>query len=359
MTRVVAFLLPQFHPIPENDRWWGEGFTEWTNVRRARPLFPGHHQPQRPADLGYYDLRDEAVRARLAGLAASYGIAAFCWYHYWFDGQRLLEAPFDAVLASGRPDLPFCMCWANEPWSRRWDGSDEEVLQPQRYSAEDDEVHITALLPALTDARALKVEGRPVFLVYRAEQLPHAAGTAGRWRAAARRAGLPGLHLVAVEASAAHPVDPRAIGFDATVRFQPDWRVLDRTERLSVGPPSTRVYSYPEVWPALAEAPAVGWRRYPAVCTQWDNTARRGADATVLHGSTPRHYERWLDTALAQVAGDEPDHRLVFVNGWNEWGEGCHLEPDRRFGHAYLRATRRALRRASLPSPGELSAVAQ
>jgi lipopolysaccharide biosynthesis protein len=345
--RLVAFLLPQFHPIPENDRWWGEGFTEWTNVRRARPMFAGHHQPRVPADLGYYDLREPAVRARLAGLAGRYGVAAFCWYHYWFDGRRLLEAPFDAVLASGEPDLPFCLCWANEPWSRRWDGSDDDVLQPQRYSAEDDEAHIAALLPALTDRRALTVDGRPMFLVYRAEDLPDAAGTARRWRAAARGAGLPGLHLVAVEASAAEPVDPRPLGFDATVRFQPDWRVLDRAEQLAVGPPATRVYSYPSVWEALADAPAVPWRRYPAVCAQWDNTARRGPQATVLHGSTPAAYERWLEASLRQVMGGRPEDRLVFVNGWNEWGEGCHLEPDRRFGHAYLRATRRALRRAA------------
>jgi hypothetical protein len=154
---------------------------------------------------------------------------------------------------------------------------------------------------------------------------------------------------VAVEASAEQPVDPRPLGFDATVRFQPDWRVLDRAQRLAVGPPSARVYDYADVWRDMAAAPPVPWRRYPAVCPQWDNTARRGEHATVLHGSTPELYQQWLQTALRQVMDDDPEHQLVFVNGWNEWGEGCHLEPDRRFGHAYLRATRRALRRTRAP----------
>lgn len=342
--RLVAFLLPQFHPIPENDRWWGEGFTDWSNVRRARPLFAGHFQPHVPAELGYYDLRDGHVRERLAALAVDHGITAFCWYHYWFHGRRLLESPFEAVLESGEPSMPFCLCWANEPWSRRWDGSDEDVLQPQRYSSVDDEAHIAALLPALADRRALTVEGRPVLLVYRAEQLPHPARTAQRWRRAACRAGLGGLHLVAVEASAAEPVDPRRLGFDATVGFQPDWRRLEQVDRLATGPPTTRVYAYEDARRQLSSAPDVPWRRYPAVCARWDNTARRGEQATVLHGATPSAYEAWLGASIRQVMGDEPDHRLVFVNAWNEWGEGCHLEPDRRFGHAYLRATRRAVR---------------
>ncbi|MFM7244803.1 MAG: glycoside hydrolase family 99-like domain-containing protein, partial [Planctomycetaceae bacterium] len=197
--RLISFYLPQFHPIPENDAWWGTGFTEWRNVGKALPLFPGHHQPQLPADLGFYDLRLAETRQAQADLARCHGIHGFCYYHYWFQGKRLLERPFEEVLASGTPDIPFCLCWANEPWSRRWDGSAAEILQPQQYSPDDDLAHIRWLLGPLSDPRAIRVDGRPMFLVYRADQLPDAARTIDCWRREAERAGLPGLHLVAVE----------------------------------------------------------------------------------------------------------------------------------------------------------------
>lgn len=347
--RAFAFVLPQFHAIPENDEWWGEGFTEWTNVRPARPLFPGHYQPHVPRDLGYYDLRKAATRKRMAVLASHYGLEGFCYYHYWFHGEQLLEAPFEAVLRSGDPDLPFCLCWANEAWTRRWDGSDDDILQPQRYSEQDDIDHITALLPALTDRRAISIDGCPIFLVYRTSQLPDAARTAQLWRQAATGGGLPGLHLVAVETD--EPIDPRPIGFDASLRFQPDWRALDEVPLLPIGPPTARVYDYKSLCQAVQQAPDVPWTRYPAVCPGWDNTPRRRSGATVLHRSTPRKYERWLSRTLEELKSETPERRLLFINGWNEWGEGCHLEPDRRYGHAYLRATRRVLTRASSPDP--------
>jgi O-antigen biosynthesis protein len=339
--RAIAFLLPQFHPVPENDGWWGDGFTEWTNVRPARPLFAGHYQPHVPAELGYYDLREPAVRQRMAALAARYGIYGFCYYHYWFSGRRLLEEPFASVAASGQPHFPFCLCWANEPWSRRWDGSNDDVLQPQTYSEADDAEHIEALLPALTDPRAIRVDGRPLFLVYRPGDLPDPVATTRTWRAAIRAQGLSDLYLVAVESDGA--IDPRPIGFDASVRFQPDWRVLEDAPRLEVGPPSARVYEYRDVWPVLAEVPEVPWTRFPAVCPGWDNTPRRREGATMLHRANPRAYEHWLRVAIDDVRPRTPDERIVFINAWNEWGEGCHLEPDRRHGHAFLRATRRAL----------------
>lgn len=341
--RLIAFYLPQFHPIPENDAWWGEGFTDWSNVRRARPLFAGHRQPHLPGELGHYDLREPAVRLAQAELARAHGIDGFCYYHYWFGGRRLLKRPFDEVLASGQPEFPFCLCWANEPWSRRWDGGDGEVLQPQAYSRADDRAHIEWLLPALADPRAIRVDGRPVFLVYRARDLPDPARTAETWREAAARAGLPGLHLVAVETARDGGWDATQLGFDAKLHFAPQFRLLRPLERLHpTGAPATlRVYDYQQVWPALASPPLVDYRRYETVCPGWDNTARAGERGLVLHGSTPAAYETWLQLAVSRARERDPQHRLVFINAWNEWAEGCHLEPDAEHGRAYLEATRR------------------
>src|SRR5215471_1865027 len=223
--RIIAFYLPQFHPIPENDRWWGQGFTEWTNVAKARPLFRGHHQPHLPADLGFYDLRVPEVRQEQADMARQYGISGFCYYHYWFHGRRLLSRPFDEVLASGRPNFPFCLCWANENWTRSWDGTDREVLLPQRHSPEDDRAHIEYLLQAFQDMRYVRIDGRPLFLVYRTELLPDPARTAEIWRQRAHVAGIGDLYLARVE-SFVSDTDPRAIGFDAAIEFAPDWRNL-------------------------------------------------------------------------------------------------------------------------------------
>src|SRR6266446_2869134 len=197
--RVIAFYLPQFHPIPENDAWWGKGFTEWTNVTKARPLFRGHYQPHLPADLGFYDLRVAESREAQADLARQYGITGFCYYHYWFAGKRLLHRPFDEVLTSGRPDFPFCLCWANENWTRVWDGGGSEVLMEQTYSEQDDRAHIQALMPAFADTRYFRIDGRPLFLVYRTELLPEPARTADIWRSEVSKAGLGDLYLARVE----------------------------------------------------------------------------------------------------------------------------------------------------------------
>jgi len=341
--KLIAFYLPQFHPIPGNDTWWGKGFTEWRNVGKATPLFPGHHQPQLPADLGFYDLRLPETRAAQADLARRFGIHGFCYYHYWFKGKRLLERPFAEVLASGTPDLPFCLCWANEPWSRRWDGSDTEILQPQHYSAEDDLAHIRWLLGPLSDPRAIRVDGSPTFLVYRADQLPDAARTTDCWRREAERAGLPGLHLVAVETGWDAGWDATQSGFDAKVLFQPQFSQLASVPRLDQGPSKTRVFDYDAAWPVLAAPAPASYLRYDTVCPGWDHTARRGEDAWVLHHNTPESYERWLTLAVRRAMQRPRDERLVFVNAWNEWAEGAHLEPDRRHGRAFLEATLRAV----------------
>jgi glycosyltransferase involved in cell wall biosynthesis len=338
VTRILAFYLPQFHPIPENDRWWGAGFTEWRNVVKGRPLFEGHEQPLLPSELGYYDLRVPEVRAAQADLARQGGIDGFCYYHYWFNGTRLLHRPLDEILETGRPDFPFCLCWANENWTRAWDGLDRDVLIAQRYSGEDDRRHLQWLARPLSDPRYIRVDDKALLLVYRVSQLPSPASTAMTWRDEAHRLGLGDLFLVSVESLRHDRVDPTRIGFDATVEFQPDW--LDLGEPLFTVDPGNEVYSYETlVKRALAKRPA-GYRQFPCVTPGWDNTSRRRQHARIFTGSSPDLYERWLRGALerAHRSSREP---LVFVNAWNEWAEGACLEPSERWGRQYLEATRR------------------
>src|ERR1019366_6300153 len=247
--RAIAFYLPQFHPIPENDAWWGNGFTEWTNVTMARPLFKGHYQPHLPADLGFYDLRLPEAREAQAALAREYGIHGFCYYHYWFNGQRLLERPFNEVLASGKPDFPFCLCWANENWTRRWDGEEQEILQAQNYGDEDDLNHIRWLAAAFRDPRYIRVQNRPLFLVYRLSLLPNPARTVELWRDEARRIGVGELFLCNVESFCNEHGMVAKAGLDAAVEFAPDWSTLVPvqeanwlTRKLMVRPRLRRVF---------------------------------------------------------------------------------------------------------------------
>jgi glycosyltransferase involved in cell wall biosynthesis len=345
--RLIAFYLPQFHRIPENDAWWGEGFTEWTNVATANPLFEGHYQPHIPADLGFYDLRLPETRQAQAELAQRYGITGFCYYHYWFGGKQLLERPFDEVLASGEPNFPFCLCWANEPWSRRWHGRNEDVLQPQTYSDEDDVAHIRWLIPALADPRSLCIDGRPIFIVYQGRDLPDPARTVETWRNEVAHAGLRDPYLMTVETGWDEGWDATQVGFDSKVMFRPQFTILRGAPRLAIGShDGLEVRDYQTAWPILAEPEDVPYTHYETVCPSWDNSPRTNSRAVVLHNSTPDAYERWLTEVLARAAAREEDHRVVFINAWNEWGEGCHLEPDQRFGHGYLEATRDALEQA-------------
>ena len=347
--RLIAFYLPQFHPIPENDAWWGKGFTEWRKVAQAEPQFPGHYQPHVPADLGFYDLRLAETRERQAALARAAGIHGFCYYHYWFNGKQLLQRPFDEVLASGEPDFPFALCWANDPWSRRWDGRTDDLLQPQTYSADDDLAHIRWLLPALRDPRAITVDGKPMFLVYRGADLPDPARTCETWRREVEQAGLPGVHLVAVETAWDLGWDATQVGFDAKVLFQPQFgwlmtHVAKEHGQVAVpGKDELQVYNYDVVRAAVADLEPVDYRRYETVFPGWDNTPRVGERAVVIHNSTPSGYADWLRDAVYRASVEETDHRIVFLNAWNEWAEGCHLEPDVRSGHAFLEATHRTV----------------
>jgi len=365
----LAFYLPQYHPVPENDQWWGRGFTEWRNVVQAKPLFPGHYQPHLPSDLGFYDLRLPETRQAQADMARSHGVTGFCYYHYWFAGRQLLGRPFEEVLASGQPNFPFCLCWANENWTRAWDGAASEVLLAQRHSPEDDLVHIEHLLPAFQDGRYLRIDGKPLFLVYRTELLPEPARTAEIWRERAQASGIGDLYLARVE-SFVTDTDPLSIGFDAAVEFAPDWRVLPprmlyrerwdllariqhrlcRLGLLSEAYLEHRVYSYESLTQRMLEKFRPPYKRFRCVTPSFDNSARRARNATIFHGSTPALYERWLRGAIEDTQDTfEGDERIVFVNAWNEWAEGNHLEPDQRWGRAYLDATARA---RSLLHPG-------
>ena len=364
--RLIAFYLPQYHPIPENDHWWGKGFTEWTNVTKAKPLFRGHYQPHLPADLGFYDLRVPEVREAQAALAREYEIYGFCYHHYWFHGNRLLHRPFAEVLASGRPDFPFCLCWANENWTRVWDGREREVLITQAHSHDDDVAHIRALIPAFQDRRYIRIHGKPLFLVYRTDRLPDARRTAAIWRDEAARAGIGDLFLVAVE-SHVGDIEPTAAGVDGTVEFSPNWAVpgvplfrgrkryelLRKIGVISQAYHEHSVFDYQVMADQMLGKPQPVHKRFLCVMPSWDNTPRRATNAYILHGSTPQGYESWLRTAVRRtVERFSGDERIVFINAWNEWGEGCHLEPDQRWGHAYLEATRRALQTDLAPDGG-------
>lgn len=349
--KTVAFFLPQFHPIPTNDAAWGTGFTEWHNVVRARPRFPGHVQPVLPGQLGFYDLRLEDTRLAQIDLARGHRVDAFCWYHYWFDGTRLLHEPFDRMRANVDEDLPFLLCWANEAWTRNWSGRSGEVIVHQRYSADDDRRHGRWLAEVFADPRYVTVDGRPVFLVYQPLDLPDAQRTSDAFREEIVRAGVTEPLLLAVNSFRTRIADPRRLGFDGVVDQQPDlnvvrpgWRPAVRRVAGGLG----LVERFPEVtrarYDVVAREALRRTRRHgsdlvcPTVCPGWDNTPRRARGAVVLDGATPEKYERWLSETL-----DTTGAPLVFVNAWNEWAEGAHLEPDAVHGDAYLHAHLRAV----------------
>lgn len=333
--RLLAFYLPQFYPIRENDRWWGKGFTEWRNVAAARPLFAGHYQPHLPAHLGFYDLRLPEVRQTQADLARTHGIEGFCYWHYWFHGKRLLERPFDEVLASGQPDFPFCLSWANETWSRRWHGTGaaNEVLQEQTYSPTDDLNHIRWLIRVFADPRYITVHGRPLFFVYRASDLPDPHRTTDTFRTECARHRVAEPFLVAINSHADR--DYRELGFDRTLEFEPQLGLLP-------GPtePGLKIYDY-----GLARRRMANRTRkfpvYPCVFVSWDNTPRRGDNGIVFINATPEAFEAGLRQAVDSVSRLKYQDRIVLINAWNEWAEGNHLEPDLRFGLQYLEAVQR------------------
>jgi len=353
--RPIAFYLPQFHAIPENDQWWGKGFTEWTNVRRAEPIFDGHYQPHVPhPNLGYYDLGDVEVMRKQAEMAKRFGIYGFCFYYYHFkDGKRLLEKPLDHWLAHPEIDLPFCYCWANENWTRAWDGGDKEILMRQDYDMENMERLLHDMIPAFKDPRYIRTDGKPMLLVYRAELIPEMAKVAAAWRRIARENGFQDLHLVHIQNLSRE--SPKRFGMDAASEFAcfhtaPLIVNTARPIELDSFKGTKRPVRYKAVRDYHLHLPAeADYPRYKCVCPGWDNTPRRGLNATLIVDGEPVQFGAFLDEAFSATLADERLRKegFVFVNAWNEWGEGAHLEPDVRYGYSNLEQVAAAIKRFS------------
>ncbi len=343
--QVLAFYLPQFHALPENDAWHGRGFTEWTVVAKSKPLFAGHRQPNLPGELGFYDLRVPETRYLQARLAREHGISGFLYYHYWFSGRRMLGRPFQEVLDSGEPDFPFALCWANESWYRRWQGSTDEMLLEQVFSEEDDLAHIRWLIEAFKDPRYIRVNGRPLLAVYRAYHLPNPNRTVELWRRECEAAGVDYPWLVMFETSE-DVREPGELGFDASAEFVPHLlSSLIKSPAQRFGEDGTHIsYDYEEVISAYLDRPAVSWPRYPCVAAGWDNSPRRqSGEALMLRDASPDGYGRWLAEATRRQTAASGRDGIVFINAWNEWAEGAYLEPDVAQGRALLDVTKDVL----------------
>ena len=362
----IAIYLPQFHPIPENDKWWGKGFTEWTNVTKAKPRFDGHYQPHLPADLGFYDLRLEEARLAQEELAKTYGIHGFCYYHYWFTGKTILNEPLDRKIKNPKEDLPFMMCWANENWTRTWDGAEHQVLLKQEYSFEDDLAHIQYLIPYFQDERYIKVKGKPMFIVYRPKLFPDIEKTISLWRKAVQEAGFPDLYIGFAQ-NVEHSFTPEEKGFDFGFQFQPNFgsqpkgipykiTKIDRLKhkfkvllgyrikkilgiKLEVFDCYHDYNNYKEVQIKLGFKENV----YPGITPMWDNSARRKESPFILHDSTPAKYKSWLSHIKENYPWNTMPETFLFINAWNEWAEGNHLEPCHKWQRAYLETTKEVL----------------
>lgn len=349
--KLLAFLLPQFHRIPENDAWWGEGFTEWTNVRKAKARFPGHRQPRIPRGGRYYDLLDPRTQDWQAELASSHGLAGFCYYHYWFAGRQLLEKPFNAVLRRGAPDFPFCLAWANDPWTRTWDGGDKDVLMPQAYGDRSDwEQHYRYLENAFRDPRYISVDGCPMLLIYRTASIPECAEMLDCWRNLAAQSGFAGLHIVSMLTYFGG--DVRGQLFDAQVEFEPFYTLTQLPLRLKAyekfankasqlcwkvfgrGPYAPRSVDYRKVWNQIARR-SIAPRRYPGAFVDWDNSPRKSLDSSLIMRNVSVAAFRDGFSRLYERA-DRAQARFIFINAWNEWAESTYLEPDEQHGTVFL-----------------------
>ncbi len=344
--RLIAIYLPQFHPIPENDEWHGKGFTEWTNVTKAKPLFKGHFQPLLPSDLGFYDLRIAEVREQQANLARDHGIEGFCYWHYWFGGgKRILEMPFNKVLESKSPDFPFCLGWANASWTGVWYGMKDSVILKQQYLGEvDDKRHFYEMLTAFKDSRYMKVDGRPIFLIYNPSEHPYLGAFMTFWDQLAREEGLSGMYFIAAIRG-----DQRLGDFDAVTFIDPfEYFSLGRLVTFAqeiahkyFGRPR-RVVRYKQLLNFLAKRKLQS-NEIPLVVPNFDNTARSGKMGTVIIDPDPNLFEEMLKNAVSKVSHRPEQERIVILEAWNEWAEGNYVEPDRRFGRAFLNAIKNVM----------------
>jgi hypothetical protein len=368
--RPIAIYLPQFHPVPENDEWWGKGFTEWRNVVKAKPRFEGHYQPHLPADLGFYDLRLPDIREAQADLARKYNIHGFCYYHYWFNGKRILERPFEEVFQSGKPDFPFMLCWANENWTRIWDGGEANILLKQDYSVEDDENHIRSLIPYFKDPRYIRVNGRPVFAIYKDSVFPDIKRTTDTFRAECTKHGID-VYLCKFErAIGSLAKSPDELGFDAAIEFQPlstsrrefrnskkslaRWlsaeRYIDAFNRYVRGKKSERdqITDMSEFVEFDIKREPPNYKIYPCVSPSWDNSSRRvDKKAVIFVNSAPAVFRKWVREKVRKFKPYSAEENFLFINAWNEWAEGNHLEPDEKFGHGYLQALKQGVEEAT------------
>jgi len=347
--RTVAFYLPQYHPIPENDEWWGKGFTEWSNVKPAKPLFPSHYQPHEPSEFGHYIIEDSSILRRQVQLAKSYGVDAFCFYFYWFNGKTLLEKPIELFLSDKTIDHGFCLCWANENWTRRWDGKETDVLLAQTYSHEDDLKFISHISKYLLDPRYLRLDGRPVLVIYRPSLLPDPPATTRIWRNWCIENGIGDLHLIYTQSFECD--HPTVYGCDAGVEFAPNipngyqgitpQLVTDNIPDLH--PEFTgKIFDWTGYIERSNHLPHPGYPIYRCINPGWDNTARKKLNSTIFINSSPRNFQHWALNALEDTVFAQGNNGLLFINAWNEWAEGAHLEPDQRYGYGYLEALRMA-----------------
>lgn len=345
---ILAYYLPQYHPTPENDEWWGRGITEWHNVSKAVPQYSGHYQPRLPGELGYYDLRLTENIARQIELAKIHGIYGFAYYFYWFDGKRLLDKPLDIFLNDPQLDIPFCLCWANESWTRRFDGTSGEVIMRQNESVESYMAFIESVQPYFFDNRYIRIDDRPVLIIYRPSFVPDCSNVISYWRRYCRERGMGDPYLIGVKENT-FDGDLLSLGFDAQSEFHPG-TVFRYCKNITNQIPFMRddfsgiVLDYPDLVKNKKYLNFRAGKLYRAVMPMWDNTPRRNNSAMIFEGSTPALYKEWLRDVLQETRNNhEVDAPFVFVNAWNEWGESAYLEPDRKYGYAYLRATREAM----------------
>lgn len=348
--KLIALYLPQFHRIQENDLWWGEGFTEWTNTRKAEALFPEHYQPREPEGDNYYDLNNPEVKKWQVELARSHGIHGFCYYHYWFKGKLLLEKPLQEILQKEKPDFPFCLSWANEPWTRRWDGAEHEVLMPQEYGDESDwKEHFEYLLKAFKDRRYIRVDNKPLFAIYRPASIDNCEAMLSYWQQLAKENGLDGIYFVETMNGFEH----RNIeGFQASFQFEPLYTTAhDIPDNDTLTTPvltndnshSLHLIDYDVVWEQILkrEIPVSDKRTFLGAFLDWDNSPRKGKNSTIFKGATPKKFETYLQRQIAKAKSIGSE--FIFINAWNEWAEGTFLEPDKKFGHQYLEAVKGAM----------------
>lgn len=356
--KIIAYYLPQYHPTPDNDKWWGKGFTEWTNVAKASPLFKGHYQPKIPADLGFYDLRLPEVREQQAQLARQAGLEGFCYYHYWFgNGKQELELPFNEVVRSGKPDFPFCLCWANESWyAKSWNkdgkvGKANLLIQQEYPGTADHEKHFYALLSALKDPRYIKIENKPVFVIYKPLQFPNVRHFIGEWNSLAIRNGLEGIYFIGYTTNVEYEYSQiTEQGFDAVnscnlSRFFNYGNFIINTYKIICA----NYFHIPNRTPyKKAMRYFVGEMEkethvYPSLIPNWDHTPRSGGNGYLLTDSTPRLFEEHVRNTLHILSAKPTEHQICFLKSWNEWGEGNYVEPDLKYGCGYLEALRNAV----------------